>query len=159
VYGKGKHESLEHARARTGSTHDGCKLRGPRQNESFAAAVVGLVEKRNKRSVWRIPTEAFADAHFATFPRKLVEPCILSGCPVGGVVLDPFAGSGTTGIVALEHGREFVGIELNPEYCRMAKRRIEEARPLFNRVEIDRTSNTKARRKRSCERHEGKDRA
>lgn len=79
---------------------------------------------RNKRSVWRIPTQPVPEAHFATYPEKLVEPCILAGCPPRGVVLDPFAGSGTTGIVACRLGRDFVGIELNPEYAEMAERRI-----------------------------------
>ena len=81
-------------------------------------------ETRNKRSVWTVPTQGFPGAHFATFPPKLIEPCILAGAPVGGVVLDPFMGSGTTGMVALKHGRRFVGIELNPEYFRMACDRI-----------------------------------
>lgn len=79
---------------------------------------------RNKRSVWRIGPQPFSEAHFAVFPEKLVEPCIFAGCPHGGIVLDPFCGSGTTGIVALKSGRQFVGIELNPEYVKMAERRI-----------------------------------
>lgn len=79
---------------------------------------------RNKRSVWRIAVRAYRGAHFATFPPELIRPCILAGCPVGGVVLDPFAGSGTTGVVALEERRDFVGVELNESYCRMARGRI-----------------------------------
>lgn len=82
-------------------------------------------DTRNKRSVWSIATEPYAEAHFATFPTKLVEPCILAGCPVGGTVLDPFSGSGTTGVVALRHGREYIGIELNPEYAEMSRRRLD----------------------------------
>lgn len=82
---------------------------------------------RNKRSVWTLSTHSFKDAHFAVFPEKLIEPCILAGCPVGGMVLDPFAGSGTTGVVAVKHGRDFIGIELNPEYVEMASRRINKA--------------------------------
>ena len=82
---------------------------------------------RNKRSVWTVATQPFAGAHFATFPPKLIEPCVLAGAPEGGRVLDPFAGAGTTGLVALQHGREFVGIELNPEYAQMARDRIETA--------------------------------
>jgi DNA modification methylase len=62
-------------------------------------------------------TKGFSGAHFATFPPAMVEPCILAGCPEGGTVLDPFAGSGTTGVVALKHFRKFVGIELNPDYA------------------------------------------
>jgi DNA modification methylase len=82
---------------------------------------------RNRRTVWNIATQPFAEAHFATFPQKLVEPCVLAGCPSGGVVFDPFMGSGTTGVVAARLGREFVGIELNAEYMAMAQRRIEAA--------------------------------
>ena len=81
-------------------------------------------DTRNKRSVWTVPTQGFSGAHFAVFPPKLIEPCILAGAPAGGVVLDPFMGSGTTGMVALKHGRRFVGIELNPEYFKMACERI-----------------------------------
>ena len=79
---------------------------------------------RNKRSVWTVPTEPYKEAHFATFPQKLVEPCILAGCPTGGMVLDPFCGAGTVGLVAARLGREFIGIELNPEYVKMAEARI-----------------------------------
>lgn len=79
---------------------------------------------RNKRDVWTVATQPYKEAHFATFPPKLIEPCILAGCPPGGVVLDPFAGSGTTGVVALRHGRDFLGIELNPDYIAMANKRL-----------------------------------
>lgn len=91
--------------------------------------------KRNKRSVWTIATEPFPEAHFATYPQKLVEPCILAGCPAGGVVLDPFSGSGTTGVVALRLGRSFVGIELNRKYAAMSRRRITRDAPLLNQEE------------------------
>ena len=80
---------------------------------------------RNKRSVWTIPTKPFKEAHFAVFPPDLIEPCILAGCPAGGVVLDPFMGSGTTGMVAAMYQRNFIGFELNPEYCKIAEKRIE----------------------------------
>jgi len=83
--------------------------------------------RRNKRDVWIIGTGGFKGAHFAVFPEKLVEPCILAGCPEGGLVLDPFAGSGTTVVVAKHLARNFIGIELNPEYCRMADERIRAA--------------------------------
>jgi DNA modification methylase len=78
----------------------------------------------NARTVWWIATEAFPEAHFATYPQKLVERCLLAGSPAEGVVLDPFMGSGTTALVALKAGRKFVGIELNPKYAEMARARI-----------------------------------
>ena len=74
---------------------------------------------RNKRDVWTVSTKPFKGAHFATFPPDLIEPCILSGCPIGGTVLDPFGGSGTTGMVAKKHGRDFILIELNEEYVKI----------------------------------------
>lgn len=83
---------------------------------------------RNKRDVWTISTSSFKGAHFAVFPEKLVEPCILAGCPKGGLVLDPFMGSGTTCVVAKRLGREFIGIDLNPDYCAMATERIAKGR-------------------------------
>jgi DNA modification methylase len=85
---------------------------------------VGARDTRTRRDVWTVASEPYKEAHFATFPTKLVEPCILAGCPVGGIVLDPFAGSGTTGVVAVRHGRHFIGIELNHDYVDMARRRI-----------------------------------
>lgn len=107
----------------------------PRQNASFSAAVKDLVDMRNKRSVWTIATQPFSEAHFATYPEKLVEPCILAGSKEDDTVLDPFAGSGTTGVVALRYGRNFIGIELNADYAAMAQRRIENDAPLFNKQE------------------------
>lgn len=79
---------------------------------------------RNRRSVWTVTTKPFKGAHFATFPPDLIEPCILAGCPKDGVVLDPFFGAGTVGLVAKKHGRKWIGIELNPEYAAMAEKRI-----------------------------------
>ncbi|MBP9756555.1 MAG: site-specific DNA-methyltransferase, partial [Phenylobacterium sp.] len=84
-------------------------------------------ETRNRRSVWSIASQPYAGAHFAVMPQKLVEPCILAGCPVGGTVLDPFNGAATVGIVALEHGRQYLGIELNPEYVRLSVGRLTDA--------------------------------
>lgn len=81
-------------------------------------------EYRNKRSVREIATEPNKVAHFATFPTKLIEPMILAGCPVGGVVYDPFMGSGTTALVARRHGRNYIGSELNPEYVAIARERL-----------------------------------
>lgn len=84
------------------------------------------VPMRNKRDVWTVAVcSTVKEAHFAVFPKELIEPCIRAGCPEGGVVLDPFNGSGTTGIVAVENGRNYVGIELNPEYVEITKRRVE----------------------------------
>lgn len=85
----------------------------------------------NKRTVWAVATHAFREAHFATFPPKLIEPCILAGCPPQGIVLDPFMGAGTTGLVARRLGRNFLGIELNPKYMEMAMNRITKEEPLF----------------------------
>lgn len=82
------------------------------------------VERRNRRDVWTIAPARFRGAHFAVFPPALVEPCVLAGSRVGGVVLDPFAGTGTTGAVALAHGRSFVGIELSAAYLELAVERI-----------------------------------
>jgi len=78
---------------------------------------------RNKRSVWTVPTRPFPEAHFATFPPELVRPCILAGSPVGGTVLDPFGGSGTVSMVAMQEGRDSIYIDLNREYLDMALRR------------------------------------
>jgi len=79
---------------------------------------------RNKRSVWTVYPQPFKGAHFATFPPELIRPCILAGSRPGGIVLDPFFGSGTTGLVATEHGRGFIGIEINPEYVKIAQERL-----------------------------------
>ena len=84
---------------------------------------------RNKRCVWQIPTKPFKEAHFAVFPPTLVVPMIKAGCPENGIVLDPFIGSGTVAEVALKLNRHFIGIELSPEYCEMAKKRIKEIQP------------------------------
>lgn len=98
------------------------------RNDSDRTGIVrGNGITRNRRSVWTIATAPYSGAHFATFPPALVEPCILAGCPVGGTVLDPFAGSGTVGAVACKMGRRFVGIELNADYIRLAKQRIDDA--------------------------------
>ena len=80
----------------------------------------------------RSPRNRTAEAHFATFPPKLIEPCILAGSAPGDVVLDPFAGSGTTGVVALRHDRSFIGIELSAAYCEIARWRVRDDAPLLN---------------------------
>lgn len=79
---------------------------------------------RNKRSVWTVTTKPFKGAHFATFPPDLIEPCVLAGCPVGGTVLDPFGGSGTTAGVAVKHGRKAIICELNPDYAALVDSRV-----------------------------------
>ncbi len=84
---------------------------------------------RNKRCVWSINTKPFKEAHFAVYPTDLIETPIKAGCPEGGIVLDPFMGSGTTAIVALNLNRKFIGIELNPEYCEIARKRIKAVEP------------------------------
>ena len=86
---------------------------------------------RNRRTVWSIPTESFNGAHFATFPPKLIEPCILAGTSPGDWVLDPFLGSGTVGVVCEQQKRKYIGIELNPEYVELALHRIRNTDPLL----------------------------
>lgn len=110
------------------------KLKGERGSQPYAAArgndransggFPRVREGRNKRSVWSVVSRPFKGAHFATFPPDLIKPCILAGCPKGGVVLDPFFGAGTVGLVAKKHDRRWIGIELNKEYVQIAERRI-----------------------------------
>ncbi len=83
---------------------------------------------RNRRTVWEIPTQPYPGAHFGVFPPALVTPCVLAGCPPGGVVLDPFLGSGTTAQVTIEQGRHWLGVELNAAYVALAEERIRRAR-------------------------------
>ena len=109
----------ERKRAESGS--------GTKNNASFDEAMAVMPDTRNKRSVWTVASEPFSGAHFATFPTKLIEPCILAGAAPGDVVLDPFHGAGTTGMVALSHGRQYVGIELNADYIAMSVPRLESA--------------------------------
>lgn len=92
--------------------------------------------KRNKRSVWTVTTKPYKEAHFATFPMDLIEPCVLAGCPEGGTVLDPFGGSGTTGQIADGHNRNAILCELNPEYIEISKKRLGVGTDLFSDVEI-----------------------
>jgi hypothetical protein len=127
---RGLHKSSGNKRRKAASA------RGvPCGHDGTVGAVAGSVpwegSTRNKRSVWTVTTRPFAEAHFATFPPALIEPCILAGCPEGGMVLDPFAGAGTTGLVAERLGRSAILIELNPNYAAMAERRIRGDAPLF----------------------------
>lgn len=93
-------------------------------------------EMANKRSVWSVPTKPFKGAHFATFPPDLIQPCILAGCPVGGTVLDPFGGAGTTALVSERNGRNSMMCELNSEYAQLAFDRIKNDSQMFSSVEI-----------------------
>jgi len=102
------HEGLKHAKLQSLSTTLGTPADG----------------KRNRRSVWAVPTQPYSGAHFATFPPKLIEPCILAGSRAGDIVLDPFFGSGTTGEVAQFFGRQWIGCELNEEYAGLQKARV-----------------------------------
>jgi DNA modification methylase len=102
--------------------------RGVKPSGNALAESVTVKPARNRRSVWTITTKPYSGAHFAVMPDELVEPCIKAGCPEGGTVLDPFAGSGTTLAVAAELGRSGIGCELNPEYIALAERRIKDAR-------------------------------
>ena len=112
-------------------------------DQPFSETKQGLIkaqqkkyQKRNKRSVWTVTTKPFKGAHFATFPMDLIEPCVLAGCPEGGIVLDPFGGSGTTAQVANSHNRDAVLIELNEEYIEIAKERIAPDGDLFTEIEV-----------------------
>lgn len=111
---KASGEDSKNANAGYGSDTKG----GFTKNDSLVA------ENRNKRSVWTVTTKPYSGAHFATFPPDLIEPCILAGCPEGGIVLDPFMGSGTTAHTALRAGRKYVGCELNGEYIKFANKRL-----------------------------------
>lgn len=124
-YGQGftrnSRDSFKREESKRSEVHPGQSVgthRSDRADNDYA------LDSRNKRSVWTVSTQPFPEAHFAVFPPKLIEPCVLAGCPEGGTVLDPFCGSGTTGIVSINNARDFVGIELNPEYVEMAKARI-----------------------------------
>lgn len=88
-------------------------------------------EKRNKRDVWEVPVRPFSEAHFAVYPEELIQDCIKAGCPEGGIVLDPFMGAGTTGLVAARNGRKYIGFELNAEYISIANKRISDRLGLF----------------------------
>lgn len=114
------------------------KVEKPRvkNNASFDQAMAIMPDTRNKRSVWTITTQPFSEAHFATFPPELPETCIKAGCPPGGTVLDPFFGAGTTGLAADRLQRNCIGIELNPAYAEIARRRIQAESPLLAEIEV-----------------------
>jgi DNA modification methylase len=94
-------------------------------------------EGRNKRSVWTITTKPYKEAHFATYPPDLILPCIMAGSREDDIVLDPFSGSGTTGEVALQNNRNYIGLELNPEYAKLSEKRLIEAIGMMGEVNIE----------------------
>jgi len=122
----GKHTRIRSSNFKKQSQIDGRYVGGGR------AETIYLDEMRNKRSVWEISSHPYPEAHFATYPEKLVEPCILAGCPTGGTVLDPFVGSGTTLAVAQRLGRKGVGTDINDEYLELAQKRLSKiSMPMF----------------------------
>lgn len=134
----------EPATKKPDSNVSACKYEG---DDPFFATKQGIKKARikdfrllgrNRRSVWSIATQPCKEAHFATFPPKLIEPCVLAGSKEGDTILDPFNGAGTTGMVAARYGREYIGIELNPDYAEIAKRRIQaekDKQPLLKAAE------------------------
>lgn len=106
---------------------DKTKLNNTPGRRKMGGLKVNNYKMRNKRSVWTVSTKPYKGAHFATFPPDLIKPCILAGCPENGIVLDCFGGSGTVGQVAKETGRDFILIELNPEYKPLIDSRINKA--------------------------------
>jgi DNA modification methylase len=129
----GRRPTLEERYAKGEPTRHG--LQGAAFHKAGGFGVDGN-GKRNRRDVWSVPTKAYSGAHFAVYPPALIEPCILAGSRVGDTVLDPFSGSGTTGMVALQNGRNYVGTELNPEYAAISEKRISDAIGVLGSVEI-----------------------
>lgn len=103
---------------------------------SLKSTIEKTKKTRNKRDVWTIPIKPFKGAHFAVMPEALVIPCLLAGSKTGDLIFDPFTGSGTVGAVAIQHQRDFVGTELNPDYAAIAEQRIQQANMLFGEVEL-----------------------
>lgn len=112
-----------------------CQYDGQKPNSFHLSRENGEPDKeyyvRNKRDVWSVNVKPCKEAHFATYPFELIKPCILAGCPENGIVLDPFMGSGTTAIVARSLNRNYIGVELNPEYIKIAQKRLEKHLGLF----------------------------
>ena len=112
-----------------------CQYDGQKPNSFHLSRENGEPDKeyyvRNKRDVWSVNVKPCSEAHFATYPFELIKPCILAGCPENGIVLDPFMGSGTTAIVARSLNRNYLGVELNPEYIKIAHKRLEKHLGMF----------------------------
>ena len=112
-----------------------CQYDGQKPNSFHLSRENGEPDKeyyvRNKRDVWSVNVKPCSEAHFATYPFELIKPCILAGCPENGIVLDPFMGSGTTAIVARSLNRNYIGVELNPEYIKIAQKRLEKHLGMF----------------------------
>lgn len=137
LFAKSKVYSFDYLAIEEPSAYPGLKKKAGKAFRDMAAADPDAARKRpgadreivvrdtrRKRSVWSVSPSPYKDAHFATFPPDLIEPCVLAGSPVGGTVLDPFFGAGTTGLVSQKHGRDCVGIELNPAYVDIARKRL-----------------------------------
>lgn len=129
-YSDGSYMQNQNGQPFAGGVHERWKFKQFDNSEKDAVYAV-----RHKRDVWTVSTKPYKGAHFATYPEELIEPMVLAGCPVDGVILDPFSGSGTTGVVALRHKRKYIGIELNHKYVKLSIKRIEES--LGNVVEED----------------------
>ena len=112
-----------------------CQYDGQKPNSFHLSRENGEPDKeyyvRNKRDVWSVNVKPCSEAHFATYPFELIKPCILAGCPENGIVLDPFMGSGTTAIVARSLNRNYLGVELNPEYIKIAHKRLDKHLGMF----------------------------
>ena len=132
-----KEQAIEYARTPNRPRVDTGIRKGASDARIDAVNQCGVNELRNIRNVWTVATQPFSDAHFATFPPALIEPCIKAGCPAGGTVLDPFGGAGTTGLVADRLQRHAVLIELNPEYAAMAERRIAREAGMLGAVDVE----------------------
>ncbi|MBL4839371.1 MAG: site-specific DNA-methyltransferase [Thalassospira sp.] len=133
VQPRGSRDSFKREGSKRGVSHVGQNMGTHRPDRDDGQWDIA---KRNKRSVWTVATQGFKEAHFATYPPALIEPCILAGCPEGGTVLDPFGGAGTTGLVADRLKRNAIMIELNPEYAEIARKRIEGDARLFSNVTV-----------------------
>jgi DNA modification methylase len=104
---------------------------------SAGERVFGADGMRNKRDVWTVATKPYSGAHFAVYPPELIKPCILAGSREGDTVLDPFSGSGTTGEVALQNGRDYIGLELSADYAELSEARITNAVGMFGSVKLE----------------------